>query len=207
MIFSSIPAIGGLIRILELVGGPVIAPENSRASSHPFPIMLHILASFLFCIVGAVQFMPSIRRFYPKTHRIIGRIVVVAGGIAAASGLWMTHFFDFPEDLQGSLLYWVRMVLGTMMIGFIAWAIIAIKSRNIFQHSASMLRAYAIGQGASTQSILGISWHIFFKSEAIGPAREGLMVFAWFLNLLLAEILIRRFLSNKTQPVRPKNAT
>ena len=42
------------------------------------------------------------------------------------------------------------------MIGFIVWAVIAIRSRNVFQHSASMLRAYAIGQGASMQAILGI---------------------------------------------------
>jgi hypothetical protein len=64
----------------------------------------------------------------------------------------------------------------------------------MFQHGASMVRAYAIGQGASTQTVLGISWIIFVGSDAVGPAREALMVFAWVLNLVIAEILIRRYL-------------
>ncbi|MGB3626387.1 MAG: DUF2306 domain-containing protein [Henriciella sp.] len=194
MVYSFIPAVGGLIRVLELAGGPAIAPENPRALSDPFPITLHILTSFLFCIVGALLFLPSIRRHHRATHRAVGRIIVIAGGISAASGLWMTHTYVFPGDLQGNLLYWVRMVLGSLMIGLIVWAVIAIRSRNVFQHSASMLRAYAIGQGASTQAILGIGWIVIVGSEAMGSMRDGLMVFAWGLNLLVAEVLIRRLL-------------
>jgi hypothetical protein len=190
-IYSFIPAFGGLIRVLELAGGPQIAPANPRALLAPTPIVLHILSSFLFCIVGAFQFLPSLRRQNPTAHRTIGRMIATAGCISALSGLWMTHFYVFPATLQGAALYWVRMVLGTGMIGLIIWAVIAIKSRNIFQHSASMMRAYAIGQGASTQAVVGIAWIITVGSEAVGPLRDGLMIFAWVLNLLVAEILIR----------------
>lgn len=199
IIYSFIPAVGGLIRVFELAGGPAIAPENPRALSDPFPIILHILASFLFCIVGALQFLPSIRRH----HRAVGRVTVIAGCIAAGSGLWMTHTYAFPRELQGNLLYWVRMLLGSLMIGLIVWAVIAIKTRNVVQHSASMLRAYAIGQGASTQTILGIGWIIIVGSEAMGPMREGIMVFAWGLNLSVAEIVIKRWLRPKMHSVRP----
>ncbi|PCJ11742.1 MAG: hypothetical protein COB04_18700, partial [Gammaproteobacteria bacterium] len=55
-------------------------------------------------------------RHHPATHRAIGRVIVIAGCVSAASGLWMTHTYVFPEDLQGNLLYWVRMVLGSLMI-------------------------------------------------------------------------------------------
>ena len=82
----------------------------------------------MFCIIGALQFLPSIRRHHPATHRAIGRVIVIVGCVSAASGLWMTHTYVFPGDLQGNLLYWVRMVLGSMMIGFIVWAVIAIRS-------------------------------------------------------------------------------
>lgn len=196
-VYSFIPAFGGLLRVLELAGGPAIIPENPRALAAPFPIMLHILSSFLFCIVGALQFLPSIRRHYPAAHRAFGRTVAIAGCISAASGLWMTYSFVFPEDLQGHLLYWVRIVIGSMMIGFIGWAVIAIRSRKFFQHGAAMLRAYAIGQGASTQAILGIGWMIVFGTEPVGPLRDGLMVFAWGLNLLVAEVSIWRLLAPK----------
>lgn len=191
LVYSFIPVIGGLIRVLELAGGPQIAPENSRAMLAPLPITLHILCSALFCVVGAVQFLPSMRRQRPAAHRLIGRVIAVAGCMSALTGLWMTHFYVFPEALQGRALYWVRIVLGTAMIGLIIWAVIAIRSRNVFQHGASMVRAYAIGQGASTQTILGIAWIIVVGSEAMGPLRDGLMIFAWVVNLLGAEIFIR----------------
>jgi hypothetical protein len=190
-VYSFIPAFGGLIRVLELAGGPQIAPANPRALLAPTPIILHILSSFLFCIVGAVQFLPSIRRQRPAAHRVIGRVIAAAGCMSALTGLWMTHFYVFPEALQGAALYWVRLALGTAMIGLIIWAVIAIRSRKLFQHGASMVRAYAIGQGASTQAVLGITWIIAVGSEAMGPLRDGLMIFAWVVNLLAAEIFIR----------------
>lgn len=125
---------------------------------------------------------------------VIGRVIVVAGCMSAITGLWMTHFYVFPEALQGAALYWVRVVLGTAMIGLIIWAVIAIRSRNVFQHSASIVRAYAIGQGASTQAVLGIAWLIAVGSEAMGPLRDGLMIFAWVINLVAAEIFIHAML-------------
>ena len=193
-VYSFVPVVGGLIRVLELAGGPQIAPENPRALLAPHPIILHILSSSLFCVVGVFQFLPNLRRQRPAAHRVIGRVIAVAGCISALTGLWMTHFYAFPEALQGSALYWVRMVLGSAMIGFIIWAVIAIRSRKVFQHGASMVRAYAIGQGASTQTVFGIAWIIAVGSEAMGPLRDGLMIFAWVINLLAAEIFIRAML-------------
>lgn len=215
-VYSIIPAFGGLIRVLELAGGPQIAPANLRALLAPTPIILHTLSSFLFCIVGAIQFLPSIRRKRPAAHRVIGRVITAAGCMSALTGLWMTHYYVFPEALQGAALYWVRIVLGTAMIGLIIWAVIAIRSRKLFQHSASMVRAYAIGQGASTQAVMGIAWILAIGSEAMGPLRDGLMIFAWVVNLLAAEIFIRAMLrpSNRQQthssrppiqPSRPRN--
>ncbi len=190
LVFSFIPTFGGLFRVLELAGGPAIAPENLRASATPFPIVLHILGSFLFCLLGAIQFLPSIRQRHPLAHRTFGRIVAVAGCLSAGSGLWMTHFYSFPISLQGSLLYWARIILGFLMISFIVWSVLAIRSRNVPQHSAYMLRAYAIGQGASTQTFIGIGWMILYGTEATGPLRDAMMVFAWAFNVLMAEVLI-----------------
>ncbi|EFL89930.1 DUF2306 domain-containing protein [Ahrensia sp. R2A130] len=192
VIYSLVPALGGLIRVLELAGGPAIAPPNPRALGSPIPITLHILTSIVFCIAGALQFLPNVRRNNPALHRINGRVVAFAGCVSAATGLWMTHAYTFPAGLQGNLLYWVRIVLGSSMIALIVWSVLAIRARDIVGHSAAMLRAYAIGQGASTQTVLGITWIAVTGSEAMGPMRDGIMTFAWALNLLIAQILIRR---------------
>ncbi len=192
VIHSLVPVAGGLIRVLELSGGPAIAPPNPRALNDPLPIVLHIVTSVVFCIAGAIQFLPIFRRNHRTGHRMNGRVVAAAGCLSAATGLWMTHVYTFPAELQGSLLYWIRMVLGSWMIGLIVWAVIAIRKRDTVGHSSAMLRAYAIGQGASTQAVLGITWIAFTGSEAMGPMRDGIMTFAWVLNLLIAQFLIWR---------------
>lgn len=198
VVYSFIPTFGGLVRVFELAGGPAIAPFNPRAIAVPLPIILHLLGSFVFCLLGAIQFIPSIRRTSPALHRKAGRLVAVSGLLAALTGLWMTHFYTFPAGLQGSLLYWARIVLGSLMAGLIVHAIIAIRGRKVARHSASMLRAYAIGQGASTQAFIGIGWIILTGSEAVGAIRDVMMVSAWVLNLLVAEALIRSTL----KPIR-----
>jgi len=200
MVYTFIPSVGGLIRVLELAGGPAIAPENPRASAAPVPIVLHILSSVVFCLLGAIQFLPSVRRHHPATHRGFGRLVAAAGCLCAGSGLWMTHVYSFPADLQGSLLYWARIVLGGLLIGFIVRAVTAIGSGNVPGHRAAMLRAYAIGQGASTQTFLGIGWIIISGTELSGPARDGMMVLAWALNLVVAERVISQLRTQNTGP-------
>lgn len=200
LVYSFVPTFGGLLRVIELGGGPAIVPENPRALAAPLPIVLHILSSFLFCTVGALQFLPSVRRHYPTIHRAAGRIVAAAGCVSALTGLWMTHFFAFPDGLQGLLLYWARIALSLSMVILLARAVIAIKSQNVLGHSAAMLRAYAIGQGASTQTVLGIGWMVAFATEPLGPLRDVMMVLAWGLNLLLAELLIRTMLAPQALP-------
>ena len=195
VVFSLIPAFGGLIRLFELAGGPSMLPGNPRALANPWPVILHILGSFVFCIAGAIQFLPSLRRHRPAAHRMIGRVMVIAGILSASTGLWMTVYFTFPEEVQGSLLFSVRLVLGFAMVGLLAWAIIAVRARSFKRHGASMLRAYAIGQGASTQALLGIAWIVTFGVEPTGFLRDCFMVLCWVLNLLVAEALIHVFIS------------
>lgn len=199
-IYSVVPAVGGLLRVVELAGGPAIVPENPRALADPLPIVLHILSSFVFCIVGALQFAPSLRRQHPAIHRAVGRWVAGAGCVSAATGLWMTLVFTFPAELQGALLYWVRIVVSLTMLGLIAWAVVAIRSGNLFGHGAAMLRAYAIGQGASTQAVLGMGWMLAAGADAMGPMRDVMMVLAWGLNLLIAELLISRLFADRPLP-------
>lgn len=197
LIYSFVPTFGGLLRIVELLGGQPFLPANSRALAYPLPIVVHILSSFLFCISGALQFLPSVRRYHLGLHRMMGRVMVVAGSMSAITGLWMTHFFAFPEDLQGALLYWVRIVLSLAMVSLIVWAVISIRSRNVHAHGSAMVRAYAIAQGASTQAFLGIVWMVVFGIEPQGLLRDVIMVSAWGINFLAAEFLISKMLAPK----------
>lgn len=201
LIYSFIPTFGGLLRVIELMGGFVIVPENPRAIADPVPIVLHVIGSFVFCLLGAFQFVPSIRRKHLNWHRTLGKWIAAAGCISALTGLWMAVVFDFPNALQGFLLLWARILLSVAMVLLIVWAVMAAWSGNIVAHRSAMLRAYAIGQGASTQAFLGIGWMLLTGSESIGMARDLLMVAAWGLNLLIAECLLIRRLASKPKTV------
>ncbi|SDZ40556.1 Predicted membrane protein [Jannaschia faecimaris] len=190
LVYSFIPTFGGLFRVVELFGGPSIAPPNPRAVAAPLPVVLHILSSFLFCIVGGLQFLPSLRHHHPALHRAVGRVIASAGCVSGLTGLWMTHAYALPTELQGEWLYRTRIILSLSMVGLIAWAFLAIRVRNVTGHRAAMLRAYAIAQGASTQTVLGICWMIASGTELLGPVRDGMMIFSWAINFLAAEIVI-----------------
>ncbi|MBT5707899.1 MAG: DUF2306 domain-containing protein, partial [Verrucomicrobia bacterium] len=49
--------------------------------------------------------------------------------------------------------------------------------------------AYALGQGAGTQVLVVIPWHLLI-GEPSGLTRDLLMTFAWIVNLYVAQIAI-----------------
>lgn len=204
VLYSFVPIVGGLARVIELTGGPAAIPENPRALVQPLPDIVHILASVTFCFFGALQFLPSLRRQSPRLHRNMGRIVAPAGVVAASTGLWMTHYYSFPAELQGTSLYLVRIILSLAMIGLIIRAVLAIRSRNVAVHRASMIRAYAIGLGASTQALIGIATFAVADSELLGSTRDIMMISAWGINLLFAELIILLVVASSTTAVARK---
>jgi len=183
--------------VVELAGGPALIPVNPRVLADPVPVLVHVLANLLFCLGGALQFLPGIRRRWPALHRALGRAVLAGGMLSAASGLWMTLFYAFPAELQGLALFGARLMVGTAMIALLAWALWAIGARRVFQHGAAMIRAYALGQGASTQAFLGMAWMACAGTELLGPTRDALMMSAWVINLLAAEVVIGRYLRRR----------
>ena len=190
-VLSFIPVFAGIFRLVELGGGAAMLPENPRVTAAPTPVVLHIISVGLYCYLGAFQFLPSIRRHSPKWHHYNGRLMVVSGIFSALSGLWMTHFYSFPYELQGDLLYYVRILLGSAMVVFIFLGLAAILKRNIVRHSSWMIRAYAIGQGASTQALVIMFWTMI-SEEPSGLTRDVMMTFAWIINISVAEWIIRK---------------
>jgi len=189
LLLSLVPCLGGGVRVTELLTGIEVMPENPRVQSAPVPVMIHLLGSVPYCILGILQFLPSIRRAFPIWHRKSGKFLILAGLLAASSGLWMTHYYEFPEELQGPLLYWVRILVGLGMIVALSLGFFAVLKKKITEHKAWMLRAYALGQGAGTQVFVIIPW-IFLAEEPVGVSRDILMTLAWAINLIVVQAII-----------------
>ncbi len=196
IVLCFIPIFAGIFRLLELSSGKVILPNNPRVTAQPLPVILHILGAVIYCVLGIFQFLPSIRQQKPKWHRYNGRLIFVAGIISALTGLWMTHFYEFPHELQGEILYIVRMLLGSAMFVFLLLGLAAILKRNISKHYSWMIRAYAIGLGASTQALILLLFTLI-SGEPLGLTRDLLMTFAWIINIIMAEWIIKRKLRGR----------
>jgi uncharacterized membrane protein len=191
LIFLAIvPAIAGTARLVQLAGGAEITAENARFFAQPLPVVLHIVSSLIYCIVGALQFSASIRRRYTTLHRASGRVLFPLGLVSAGSGLWMTHFYP-NANFDGEFLYAVRLAVGAGMIYALCRGFTAIRRREIQTHQAWMMRAYALGLGAGTQVFTHIPWFLLpsMQGEAF---RAVLMTAGWAINLALAEYLIAK---------------
>jgi uncharacterized membrane protein len=183
-----IPVIAGSLRLLEIAGGPVLLPTNPRINASPTPVVVHVVAVTLFALLGAFQFSTRLRRRHLNWHRRSGRLLVVAGLAVAGSGLWMTLFY--PGAPGGTLLWAVRLLVGSAMAASIVLAFTAIRRRDIPTHRAWMIRAYALAAGAGTQLFTqGISEATF----GTGDLPKALsMSSGWLINIAVAEWIIRR---------------
>ena len=185
-----IPITAGMVRLTVLAGGAAITPENARFIAAPVPVVLHIISVTTYCILGAFQFAPGLRRKYRRWHRVAGRVLVLVGLVAAGSGLWMALTYAIvPAD--NALLHSFRLLAGSGMALSLVIGFVAIGRRDVECHQVWMRRAYAIGQGAGTQAVTQLPLILLFG--ALDDMTKALMMGgAWALNLGVAEWLIRR---------------
>jgi uncharacterized membrane protein len=190
LLLSAIPIAAGIVRLAGLADDPQIGTENARFVEAPLAVFVHILSASLFCILGALQFSSRLRQRSPKWHRVSGRMVVASGILAGLSGLWMTVTFPIPPELQGGLLYAVRVFVSLAMLTSIFMAVAAVTGGDIATHRAWMIRAYALGQGAGMQVVVLLPWMLAIGKPTVFQ-RDVLMSLAWVINLLVAELVIQ----------------
>jgi len=193
IVLSLIPVLAGAVRLTELMGSPEITANNARFVASPIPVTVHIVSVTLYSLIGALQFVPSLRRGRRSWHRIAGHILVPAGLLVALTGLWMSAFYPRPPG-DGESLVVVRLIVGSAMLASIVLAVYAIRRRDFASHGAWMTRAYAIALGAGTQVFTLLPWILL-----VGPTgaadelpKTVLMTAAWVINLAVAEYVIRR---------------
>lgn len=197
ILLSTVPVIAGAVRVTELAGGAEITADNARFLASPIPVLLHIPSASLYCVLGALQFVPGLRRSRPGWHRAAGRLIVLCGLVAALSGLWMTVSYPQPEG-DGDLLTGLRLGFGSAMVMSIVLGFAAIRRRDVTRHRAWMMRGYAIGMGAGTQVVTHLAWFLVVGTPG-ELSRALLSAAGWVINLAVAEWVIR---GRPTRPTR-----
>jgi uncharacterized membrane protein len=183
-----VPVAAGAARLADLSSGRT--SENARFFDLPVPVVVHILGATTYCVLGAFQFMPSLRRRRPRWHRWSGRVLVPAGLAAAVSGLVMAVSDDLPAHDNAALM-WLRLLFGTLMAVGLVLGLAAIRGRDVRSHQRWMARSYAVAQGAGTQALV-LGPMVLLVDQPGGALKATGMGFAWVLNLAVAEWLVRR---------------
>jgi hypothetical protein len=127
-------------------------------------------------------------------------VLALAGLLVAGSALWLTLFYD-PQPGTGVLLFLLRLVVATAMIGCLVVGVAAARRRDFTAHRAWMIRAYALAVAAGTQVFTqGFGEAVFGPGEVRG---DLLKAAGWVINLAVAEWAIRRPAHRRT--TRPRS--
>ncbi|MGE3192119.1 MAG: DUF2306 domain-containing protein [Microbacteriaceae bacterium] len=190
MALGLLPIVAPPFQLTSLVTGLPVAEYSARFAVSPLPLALHILGAILFCILGALQFLPRLRNTRPRFHRYSGRAVVPAGLAVAVSGVWMTLSNPAPS-VDGVALFAMRLFFATAMALFLVLGLVAARRRIFDRHRDWMTRGYAVGIAAGTQLITTVPVALLF-----GPLgenlRAALMGAGWVITIAVAEWIIRR---------------
>ncbi len=198
ILLSLIPVIFGAVRLSQLASGAEITPDNARFFAAPLPVVVHIVSSGVYALVGAFQFVSRLWKRGNRWHRIAGRLLVPCGILVGLSGLWMTLFYQSPAG-PNDLLYGFRLLFGSAMVVSVILGFIAIRRGDVNGHRAWMMRGYAIGLGAGTQVFTQwIGESVFGPPDEVG--RALLMGAGWVINLAVAELIIHMRSSKQTRP-------
>ena len=199
-----VPVVAGSLRLIELFGGAAVMPPNARFDASPVPVVTHIVTAIVFAVLGAFQFSTRIRRRRPAWHRRAGRVLVVAGLGVALSALWLNQFFP-REGATREVLYPFRIVFGVALVLTIVTGFLAARRRDFTRHRAWMIRSYAIALVAGTQVFTLGFGNIIFSNGDLPTAL--LMVWAWVINLSVAEWAIRKRPRRRTPVTQVQMAT
>lgn len=183
VLLSALPVIGGIIRLNEV---PAAAATRAFASS--VAAVAHIMGMTVFCLLGACQFSPALRG-RNRWHRTAGRVLIPFGFVTALGAVWLAVFFGGPPDQLP--LAMIRLAFATAMFVLLALGTAAVFRRDFVAHGDWMTRAYAIGVGNGTQSLVVILWTVPF-GDVDAWGETWLVTTGTLITALFAEILIHR---------------
>lgn len=180
-----------LLALVQVVQIPLGAlPEDSlRLTATPVWHFMHVLGGATFGILGPLQFGRVLMRRYGRLHRVMGRVFVAAGAMISLSSLSLLwHFPDTYSVAMNS----GRLVFGIALGVALVLAMLAIRKRDFTRHRNWMIRAYAIGMGATAVTMVFFPIYLIAGEPPTGLVADTIFLGSWVACVIFAEVLVRR---------------
>jgi uncharacterized membrane protein len=180
-----------LLALVQAVQIPLDAlPEdNQRLTATPILHFMHVFGGATFAILGPIQFGRALLPKFGRLHRVLGRIFVATGAMISVSSLGLLwHFPDtYSVAISGG-----RLVFGIGLGVALVVAMHAIHARDHVRHRNWMIRAYAIGIGATAVTMVFFPIFLITGEPPQGLVADAAFLGAWTACVLFAEGLVRR---------------
>jgi hypothetical protein len=184
------------LRYFEVLGGHwQMIDRGIRGVIEQVPLraLTHMLVAPIALLVGALQFIPTLRSRHPQVHRIFGRVYVVACVIAGTSGL-ATAFHASGGPIAG----WGFGILAVSWIGTTLAAWRAAVRRRLALHRLLMRFSYAMTFGAvSLRLQMGLGFALGFATYS--QMSVWLAYTAWIPNVIV--VALYRLYERRRVPV------
>jgi uncharacterized membrane protein len=165
-------------------------------AAHPRLTLIHIIPGLLFMLLGPFQFSRTIRRKYPKWHRVNGRIFVGCAYVVGISALVMSVAMPAIGGVNQAV---ATTLFGILFLIALTKAFRHILRGEIPQHREWMIRAYAIGLAVATiRPIIGF---FFATSPLTGLTPHEFFGTAFWLGFTVQAIAAEVYL-RATAPAR-----
>ncbi len=180
-----------LLALVQVVQIPLGAlPEDSqRLSAAPVWHFMHVLGGATFGILGPIQFGRALMPRYGLLHRVLGRMFVAAGAMISLSSLGL--LWRFPDTYSVAISSG-RLLFGIALGVALAIAMQAIYKRDFTRHRNWMIRAYAIGIGATAVTMVFFPIYLITGKPPVGLASDIAFLGAWSACVVVAEGFVRR---------------
>ncbi len=160
-------------------------PFHRAFASAGVSVPLHFFGAGLALLVAPLQWLGGVRRRWPRWHRMLGWLYVLAVLLAGSAGLLLAPRAQGGWSTGASFL-----LLALLWLAFTAFAVIHAIRRRFEQHRRWMLRSVALTFAAVTLRIY-LGFGIAALRLDFATAYLLAAWLCWTLNLLAVELWLR----------------
>ena len=176
---------------------------NTRYADEAILAYSHIISGLAYTVLAPFQLSRRMRRRNLGLHRRMGRFIVAAGLVSAATGLAFGVQYPWGGWAERS----ASVVFGIYMGVALLLAVRAARGRDMVTHRRWMIRAFAVALGVAMIRVILIFGEVvlgaFEFDEAFGWAFWG----GFLLNAVVAELWLQRWPRSPRLSAGPAVAT